>query len=270
MKPAPLRLLRPETLEQALALLAEHGDAARPLAGGQTLVPMLNLRIATPGILVDLNRIAALSGARVAGGWLRLGAMTRQKTLLTDPLVRAHAPLLGLMLPHVGHVQTRNRGTLGGSLAHADPAAELPLAMLALGAVLVLRHGAARREVPAADFFQGALTTALRPGELLVEVALPLTPPGSRVAFQELARRHGDFAIVAAAAQADARGVTAAVGGLADRPLAVTAPDLAALRPAVAAMLSAADPLDDLQASADYRRHLAGMLLQDCLAELAA
>jgi CO/xanthine dehydrogenase FAD-binding subunit len=270
MKPAPLRLLRPETLDQALAALAELGEAARPLAGGQTLMPMLNLRVATPAVLVDLNRIASLAELRLEPGWLRLGAMARQRSLLEHPLVAAHAPLLPLMLRHVGHAQTRNRGTLGGSLAHADPAAELPLAMLALDAVMTVQHHTGPRDIPARDFFRGALTTALAPGELLVEVALPVAPLGTRTAFREVARRHGDFAIVAVAAQADARGVTAAIGGLADRPLATTAPNLAALRPAMTTLLASAEALDDLQASADYRRHLAGVLLEDCLAELAA
>lgn len=263
MKPSPLRLLRPDTVEEALQLLAAHGEAARPIAGGQTLVPMLNLRVAAPAVLVDLNRVAALAGIRREDGWLHIGAMTRQKTLLEDPRIAEAAPLLAMAAHHIGHAQTRNRGTIGGSLAHADPAAELPLVMAVLDAMLTLRDAGATRQVPARDFVRGALTTALRPGEILASIAVPVAPPGTRAAFRELARRHGDFAIVAVAAQRTPRGTRIGIGGLADRPLVATAGD-------VAARIASADSLSDLQASAGYRRHLASVLVEECLEEIAA
>jgi 2-furoyl-CoA dehydrogenase FAD binding subunit len=270
MKPSPLRLLRPDSVAEALRLLREHGEEARPIAGGQTLVAMLNLRVAAPAVLVDLNRIAELAGITEESGWLRIGAMTRQKALLEDPRIAAAAPLLAAAARHIGHAQIRNRGTIGGSLAHADPAAELPLAMAVLDAVLTLRREDAEREVPMRGFVLGALTTALAPDEILAAIAVPVAPPGTRAAFREIARRHGDYAIVAAAAQRGPGGITAGIGGLADRPLVASAPDAAALRAALGARIDAAEALSDLQASGGYRRHLAGVLMDDCLEEVSA
>src|SRR2546428_2597983 len=201
MKPAPFAYHAPTGLDQALALLAEHGPEAKPLAGGQSLVAAMNFRLAQPAVLVDLNRVAGLDGIAVAPeGGLSLGAMTRQRALERDPLVARQAPLLAEAMPHVAHPQIRNRGTLGGSLAHADPAAELPAVMVALEARIRLRSRKAERWLSAEDFFVGLFATALQPGELLVEVALP--PPGPRTgwAFEEVSRRHGDFALVGVAA----------------------------------------------------------------------
>jgi CO/xanthine dehydrogenase FAD-binding subunit len=263
VKPAVFELARPRTLENALALLAAHAADAKLPAGGQTLVPVMNLRLATPRILIDLNTVTGLAGIRLEGERLHIGAMTRQAELLRDPLVCTTAPLLEKAARYIGHVQTRSRGTVGGSLAHADPAAELPLIMVALEATFTLRSKAGERSLPAYEFFRGALTTALRPDEMLTEIAVPVAARGTRASFRELSRRHGDFAIVAAAAQRSEAGVTLAVGGLEAVPRRLD-PER------VAAQLAAAQPLDDLHASAEYRRHLACVLVQECLAEVGA
>ena len=278
MKPPPFELARPDTLDQALALLAGGDGEARPMAGGQSLVPLLNLRLAAPALLVDLNGVGELAGIRLEGDRLLIGAMTRQKHLLTDPLVAQHAPLLERAAPHIGHVQTRSRGTVGGSLAHADPAAELPLVMVALDAELVLCSTRGTRNVPARQFFEDILTTKLQDDELLVEIAVPAAPQGTRCAFREFNRRHGDFAMVAAAVQFSPRHhLTAAVGGVGVVPHycgglveSIQAPgfDDQRLEELVAAEMSGIAPLADLHASAEYRRHLATVLLGDCLREI--
>ena len=193
MKPAPFEIERPTRLDDVLRLLAANTGDARVIAGGQSLVPLMNLRMATPSLLIDLNRVEALQGIRVDGPWLRIGAMTRQQRLLSDPLIAAHAPLLARALPHIGHVQTRNRGTIGGSLAHADPSAELPVCMVALGATLSVGSASGGRTIPAREFFTDILSTTLQPDEVLVEIAIPRAPPGTRAWFIEFARRHGDL-----------------------------------------------------------------------------
>ncbi len=181
MKPAPFAYLRPDTLAGALAALAEHGEEARPLAGGQSLVPMLALRLARPSLVIDLNRIPDLAGIAETSEEIRIGAMTRQAALLAHPAIRKRMPLLARALGFVGHPPTRARGTIGGSLAHADPAAELPVAMVALDARLVLTGRAGEREVGAADFFRGTFATDLRPGELLAEIRIPVAGVGRRL-----------------------------------------------------------------------------------------
>ncbi|MFQ5691104.1 MAG: FAD binding domain-containing protein [Gemmatimonadota bacterium] len=201
MKPPPFDYFVPDTLEEALGLLAEHGYDAKPLAGGQSLIPMLNFRLACPAVLVDLNRIASLGGIHPGeDGGLRIGAMARQRDVERSALVAERAPLLADAMPHVAHPQIRNRGTVGGSAAHADPAAELPAVLLALEARFRIQGPDGERVVPASDFFASLFTTALAPEELLVAIEIPPLPPGSGWAFEEVARRHGDYALVGVAA----------------------------------------------------------------------
>lgn len=233
MKPAPFTYLRPTGLAEVLGLLAAHGDEAKPIAGGQSLMPMLNLRLARAEYLVDLARIPNLggidpdaSGPDHAGTGLRLGAMVRHRDLVWSPAVRARAPLLALCAPLIGHPAIRNRGTVGGSVVHADPAAELPAALLALDAEVRLASTAGERTVAAEGFFEGVFTTATRPDELVTEVRVPGTAARPRTGwgFEEFARRHGDFALVAVAAGIEidemGRGVAARLvfAGLAGAP----------------------------------------------------
>ncbi len=281
MKPAPFQYHAPRSLDEALALLAEHGYDAKPLAGGQSLVPAMNFRLAQPAVLVDLNGLAALAAIQGDGqGGLRIGAMTRQRAVERSPLVAQHAPLLAETLPYIAHPQIRNRGTVGGSLAHNDPAAELPAVAVALDARLRLRKAGGERIVAASDFFLGIFTTALEPDELLVEVAFPPLPPRTGVAFEEMARRHGDYALVGCAARVtlagngtvgDARLVFFSVG---DGPVqAVSAvqtllgqlPSEATIRAAADAVGQDMDPPSDIHASADFRRHLARALARRAL-----
>ena len=202
MKPAPFAYQAPASLEAALELLARHGGDAKILAGGQSLIPVMNFRLAEPALLVDINRLAELDFIRAdEDGTLRIGAMTRQRRLERDPLVAARAPLLHEAMPFIAHPQIRNRGTFGGSLAHADPAAELPALAVALGARFRLRRAGGDRWVEAGDFFAGLFTTALAPDEMLVEAAIPPSPARTGWAFLEIARRHGDYAQVGLAAR---------------------------------------------------------------------
>ncbi|HEY0399703.1 MAG TPA: xanthine dehydrogenase family protein subunit M, partial [Acidimicrobiia bacterium] len=287
MKPPAFRYERPETVAEALALLAEHGDEARPLAGGQSLVPMLNLRLATPGVVVDLNGLAdpgkvesngrpgtggaALHAVALDDGHLVVGALTRQRVLELSPAA-AGIGALADGLPLVGHVATRNRGTIGGSIAHADPAAELPLALVALGGSVVVEGPDGRREIPADDLFAGFLTTSLRPGELVVEVRFPTPRARDGSALLEVAQRHGDFPLAAVAVSllldrdgrvGDAR---VAVGAVADRPLLLPEAAEALVSgagPEEAGRLAATlvDPGGSLHAPADYQRHLVSVLV---------
>jgi carbon-monoxide dehydrogenase medium subunit len=195
VKAARFEYIRPETLPQALELLARHGNDGAVLAGGQSLMPMMNLRLATPAVLVDIGRIPGLTDIALAGDRLVIGAMARHADMLASPLVREHAPLLSSALVHVAHAAIRNRGTLGGSLSLADPAAELPACMVCLDAEIRLASVRGERVVPAADFFQGTYATDRAPDELLVSIAIPSFQPGWRFGFDEFARRHGDFAI---------------------------------------------------------------------------
>lgn len=200
MKARNFRYLRPDSLEQAYQVLAEAGPDAVPVAGGQSLLAGLNMRLSAPKLLVDIGNLEELTGQSLAGGIVRLGALTRHGELLRSELVRKHLPLLVQAAPHIGHIAIRNRGTLGGSLAYADPAAELPACAVALGATLVLGSHAGEREVKADDFFKGLFETDLRPGELIVAVKFPLMASGASAGFAELSRRHGDFALVGLAA----------------------------------------------------------------------
>ena len=276
MKPPAFRYERPAMLAEALALMAEHGDEARPLAGGQSLVPMLNLRLAAPGVVVDLNGLVGLDLIEATGGALVVGALTRQRALELSPEA-AGIGALADGLPLVGHVATRNRGTVGGSVAHADPAAELPLALLALGGSVVAEGPDGRREIPAGELFAGFLTTTLRTGELIVEVRFPAPRAGEGSALVEVAQRHGDFPLGAVAVSVlldgdgrvgDAR---VAVGAVADRPLLL--PEAAeALVAGVTAeetgrmAAGLVDPSGSLHAPADYQRHLVGVLVTRAVA----
>lgn len=200
MKPAPFEYHVPGTIEEALSFLREHGDEAKLLAGGQSLVPAMNFRVVQPSVLIDLNRIRELDYVREDGDVLRIGAMTRERTLEFDPRLEKWSPLLHEAMPHVAHPQIRNRGTLGGSLANADPAAELPVIMLALAARLKVRSADQERWVAAGDFFSGMFTTDLGPGEMLVEIELPSHPRRTGWSFLEVAPRAGDYALMGVAA----------------------------------------------------------------------
>src|SRR5687767_6169949 len=225
MKPASFEYFRPASIDEALSLLGEHGADAKPLAGGQSLIPAMNFRLAAPSVLVDLNGIAALSYIKDDSGDVRIGGMTRQRMVERSRLVSDRVPLVAETMPHIAHPAIRNRGTIGGSLAHADPAAELPAITLALNARLVVSSTSGAREVAADEFFIGLFTTAVQPGELLTEIRVPPAPARSGFAFQELSRRHGDFALVgvAAAVQLDENGGCAnariALLSVGDRPM---------------------------------------------------
>ena len=199
MKPALFDYYSPATLREALQLLNQHRETARPLAGGQSLVPMMNFRLARPAVLVDMNGVQELNFLEVANGELRIGAMTRQRALERSPIVATGWPLLQEATRHIGHIQIRNRGTVGGSIAHAFPSAELPIVMMALDASFVLRSAQGKRIVPAKAFFVDVMTTVLEPGELLVEIRVPQPASRNGWGFQEVSRRHGDFALVAVA-----------------------------------------------------------------------
>jgi carbon-monoxide dehydrogenase medium subunit len=275
MKPAPFAYVAPRTLPEALTLLARHGDEGKALAGGQSLLPVLNFRLAQPTVLVDLNGVHELEGLEATAEGLRMGALTRHRALEREPLVGAHAPLLAEAVHHIAHPQIRNRGTVGGSLAHADPKAELPALAVALGARFRLQKEGAERWVDARDFYVGLFTTALEPDELLTEIVWP--PLGERTgcAFEEVARRHGDYAQVGVAAviRVDAAGrcvearlVFLAVG---EGPLVAqgAAAALVGELPGEAVIAAAAEaaageiaPSDDVHASAAFKRHLARVL----------
>jgi CO/xanthine dehydrogenase FAD-binding subunit len=277
MKPASFDYHRPQSLAEALALLERFGGDAKVLAGGQSLVPAMNFRLARPAVLVDLNQLGELDYVRKDGGGLRIGAMTRQRAVERDKDIAALSPLLHETMPWIAHPQIRNRGTIGGSLAHADPAAELPAVMLALEAQLVLRSNTDTRTLSAGDFYTGLFSTALASSELLVEVAIPALAPGTGTAFVEVARRHGDFALVGVAALltldqsnrcSRARIALLSVGdgpvlaGNAAAALAGRALDAATIEAASrAAAESDVDPPGDIHASSAYRRHLVRVLV---------
>lgn len=286
MKPAPFEYLAPDSLDAALDILAVHGGDAKLLAGGQSLIPVMNFRLAQPALLVDLNGVRELDSVREEGGGLRIGAMTRQRTLERDPLVARLAPLLREAAPFIAHPQIRNRGTVGGSLAHADPAAELPAVAMALDARFRLRRPQGERWVEARDFFSGLFSTVLEPDEMLVEVALPPPVPRTGWAFLEVARRHGDYAQVGIAARVtldgsgrcqEARLVYLSVG---DGPVeAREAAQLLAGTDLGDEVIAAAadkasseemDPLGDIHASAAFKRHLARVLTGRALRQALA
>jgi CO/xanthine dehydrogenase FAD-binding subunit len=287
MKPAPFEYYAPTTTREALAHLAQHGYDAKPLAGGQSLIPLMNFRLAQPAVLVDLNNINELRFIRSgANGELHLGAMTRQRTVEFDPIVAERAPMIHEAMPKIAYPQVRNRGTFGGSLAHADPSAELPTVAVALDARLRVSRGTTERWLPASEFFAGFFTTVMEPDELLTEIVVPPLPAHSGWSFLEVARRHHDFALVGVAAVVtldgadrcrDARLVFFSVG---DGP--VQAHQAAALlrgrqltaeaiqEAAELAARADVDPGSDINASADYRRHLVGVLGRRALTQAVA
>jgi carbon-monoxide dehydrogenase medium subunit len=282
MKPAPFEYHRPASLLEAFDLLERYGDDGRILAGGQSLVPALNMRLATPRAVIDINRLPGLDAIRLAPEGLVIGALARHEAVERSPLVREHAPLLAMAMPHVGHAAIRTRGTVGGSLALADPAAELPACAVALEATIRVEGRRGRREIAAADFFHGIYTTALAPGELVVEVVIPRVA-GWCSRFDELARRHGDFALAGLAARArlesgaigEARFVFFGVGPApvrarrAESAVAGRRADAETIASAQRALAAELDPPGDVHGSPALRRHLAGVLLSRVLTQLA-
>jgi 2-furoyl-CoA dehydrogenase FAD binding subunit len=258
MKPARFDYIRAETLSEAHTALAEDGNDARVIAGGQTLLPMLSMRLARPKVLIDIMHLPELQKIKAVGSVIRIGAAVRQADLLAWPELAKSQPLLAAALPWVGYAQTRNRGTVCGSVAHADPSAEIPLALIALDGTIELSSRRRRRTVSAADFFTGMMSTARDGTELIEAVTVPAGRRGLGYAFQEFGRRHGDFAIVACAAVAAQDGIRIAVGGVADRPTRRDFPALdgSALDDALDAFAWELDARDDLHATARYRREL--------------
>lgn len=281
MKAAAFAYARATSVANALELLVQHGEKARVLSGGQSLIPAMNLRLVSPELIVDIGDIGELRGIAVKGETLVIGALTRHADLLKSSDIMKCAPLLAAAAAHVAHPAIRNRGTIGGSLAQADPASEFPACMLALGATIVVRGPGGERRFAAAEFFTGIYETRLTPQDLLVAVEMPVAPGGSAHFFQEFARRHGDYAIVGLAAQAmlqDGRFADLRLGYFAvgDKPvLAKAAMELVgvAVTPSLLAEVSTAlcaelAPHEDQQASPAMRRHLAGVLLSRCVAAL--
>jgi carbon-monoxide dehydrogenase medium subunit len=281
MKASAFSYARAASVANALELLVAYGDKAKVLSGGQSLIPAMNLRLISPELIVDISEITELRGIAVRGGVIRIGALTRHVDLLRSPEIAAYAPLLTEAIAHVGHPAIRNRGTLGGSLAHADPASELPACMVALNAAIVVRGQTGERRIAARDFFTGIYETALLAQELVIAVELPIVQKNSVHFFHEFARRHGDFAIAGLAAQAIVRGglftdLCAAFFAVGDRPIlarAATKLINVGVTPTVLAEASAKlgeelDPQEDQQASAAMRRHLAKILLARCVSAL--
>lgn len=284
MKPAPFKYLAPRSRPEALDALRRFGPDAKILAGGQSLVPLMAMRLARPAIIIDLNRIKDLAYIKTNRGGLAVGAMTRQRIAEMHPLVARHLPLLAEALRWVGHAQIRTRGTIGGSLAHADPSAELPAVAAVLGARFVIASARGGRIVGPEQFFVGYLTTALKPHELLTEIRLPALPPGAGWAFHEVARRHGDFAVAGVAVVvrlgADRRCVEARLAFTGVGPGPVRVPDAeahlagkrlteATVQEAGRIAQAALDPDGDIHASAAYRKHVAGVLAVRALLQAA-
>lgn len=282
MKSPAFDYIRADSPQHAFALLAEHGDDARVIAGGQTLLATLNMRLSQPALLVDIAGFEAWRGIAVDAGVLRIGALTRHSEVEASPLVAKHAPLLAQAAPHIGHRAIRNLGTFGGALAYADPAAEWPACVVALGGTLVIAGAKGERRVAAGDFFQGLYTTAIQPGELLKACEIPLIGAGERQVFSELSRRHGDYAVAGLAARAKVSGrslseVRLVFLSLGDRP--IRAPkaeaalqggpvDDARLAAADAALRAELDPFEDLTHSAAAKKQLAATLMRRAVAAL--
>lgn len=268
MKPAPFDYLRAETVEEAQAVLAAEGEGARVLAGGQSLVAMLNMRLARPTLLVDVMHVPDGDRLRVEGGSLIVPFAVRQSTLLNRQDILSEVPLLAAALPWVGHVQTRARGTVCGSVAHADPSAEIALVLAALDGTVHLRGRRARR-LPASGFFTGMMQTAAQPDELIEAVSFPLARKGTGYAFNEVGRRHGDFAIVSVAAIASGDHLRLAIGGVNDTPAVRdwASLDDAQLDDALNELAWSLDARDDLHATARYRRDLVRRLARKSVEE---
>ena len=282
MKPPPVKYQRARDSEEAVDLLSEHGYEAKLLAGGQSLVPLMSYRLVQPGVLIDLNPATDLDHVGEDNGHLVIGSMTRQRTVETSALVRDRLPVLAEALRHVGHVTIRNRGTIGGSLAHADPAAELPVVLLALDGKVVVQGSAGTRTIAAGDLFVGPMTTALEPTEILTSVRIPRPDAGTGASIVELARRHGDFAIVIAMALVHLDGsgrcdmARIALGGVEAAPARMNAaesgllgaePSGAAIEAAADAAAAGVDPIGDIHASESYRRDMTRVFVKRALAQ---
>lgn len=271
MKPAPFDYIRAESLDEALAALKQHGSDARIMAGGQSLLPMLNMRLSKPAVVVDVMRIAALASPSIDKSGLVAPARMRQAAMLARPGLAAEVPLLSLALPWVGHVQTRARGTLCGSVAHADPSAEIPLCLVALKGSVRLRSAKRKRSVAAEDFFVGMMLTDKADDEMIEAIAFPTTRPGTGYAFAEVGRRHGDFAITACAGIVEDGQMRLAVGGVGDRPVArdLGTLDGSALDDALNAFAWELGAGDDVHATARFRRDLVRKLGRQVLEQAA-
>jgi CO/xanthine dehydrogenase FAD-binding subunit len=285
MKPAPFRYIAATSLAQALALKAEHGDEAKFLAGGQSLMPTMNFRLSRPAVLIDINGLDQLAGVHHGEGTMRIGALTRYRALERDVTIAATFPLISEALPEIAHPQIRNRGTLGGNLCHADPASEMPAIMVAFSARLRVQSAAGERWIAARDFFRGGLTTDLADDEMLVEIELPAPPLRTGCCFMEIARRRGDFAIAGAAATVtlddDGRCVGARLVfcGVGDMPVdaraaveSLTGRTVSddAIAEVAAAAQNMIDPPGSVHATAAYQRHVAGVLAERALATATA
>jgi aerobic carbon-monoxide dehydrogenase medium subunit len=284
MKLPPFEYACPTSISEAVALLASHGGEAKPLAGGQSLVPMLAFRVASPSLLVDLRKLAELRQIRITPDGVALGAMVRWRDILDDARLLAAHPLLVAAVEHVAHYQIRNRGTVGGSMAHADPAAEMPGIAVTCEAQIAVMGKAGARTIAAADFFEGPLMTALNADEIITEIRLPPWPAERRFGFQEFARRRGDFALAAAALFYDddhgmARNAHVGVIGVGDRPLRLASVeavingqkiDDVVTAKAEAAASAAVDPADDIHASGAYRKALVGVMVERALKAAAS
>ena len=284
MKPAPFAYVRPASLEDAIAVLDEHGEDARVLAGGQSLMATLNMRLSAPEVLVDIGRVPGLAGIEDTDDGLRIGAMTRHAEVEASDLVASRAPLIASAMPHIAHPAVRNCGTFGGSIALADPAAELPACAVALGARMTIAGKGGTRTVAAEAFFRGLYETALEPGEVLTAIDVPGIGENWKSGFMELARRHGDYAMIGLAAHVEMEGGRFGQGrlvffGVGERP--VSAVRSAALLEGESwsealgdrladALKQELDPFEDLNADAAMRRHLAGVLVRRTLGPLAA
>jgi aerobic carbon-monoxide dehydrogenase medium subunit len=280
MKPAPFKYIAATSLEHALALKAEHGDDAKFLAGGQSLLPAMNFRLAQPAILIDINEIAELVGIRQSGGTTLVGSVTRYRALQRDAAFARTFPLIREALPHIAHPQIRNRGTIGGNLSHADPASELPAIAVALGARFRVQTARQERWIEASGFFVSALTTDLAPDEMLVEVELPPAKPRTGSCFMEIARRRGDFAIAGVAVMVSldeerkCSNVRLAFCGVGETPIDASSaaeilvghlPKEDAFRDVAASVQAMIEPGGSVQATADYQRHIAGVLTERAL-----
>jgi CO/xanthine dehydrogenase FAD-binding subunit len=280
MKPAPFKYIAATSLGHALALKAEHGDDAKFLAGGQSLLPAMNFRLARPAILIDINGVEDLAGIRPSTGSTRVGPLTRYRELQRDAAFVRTFPLIGEALPHIAHPQIRNRGTLGGNLSHADPASELPAIAVALSSRFRVQAAKHERWIGASDFFVSALTTDLQPDEMLVEVELPLPKPRTGSCFMEIARRRGDFAIAGVAVmvtldeESKCSNVRLAFCGVGETPIDASSaaktlvghlPTEDAFRDVAASVQAMIEPGGSVQATANYQRHIAGVLTERAL-----
>jgi len=275
VKPAPFAYHKARTLKEAVALLAKHKDDARLLAGGQSLIATLNMRLSAPSLLIDINGLKGLDGIAKKGKFVEIGALARHTQVERSDVIAKLAPLIASAMPHIGHPAIRNRGTFGGSIAYADPAAELPACLVALDAEIAIAGPRGKRKVKADAFFKGLFETALRPQEMVTAVRVPAADKTSRYGFAELARRHGDYAMVglAAGARADGKGlkdVRLAFFGVGNTPVRAKKSEAALAKGDVEAAVAALDldPSDDVQASGAVKKHLAGVLLRRVAAQL--